>query len=99
MPVRRLQAEGVRDTVLAVSGQLDRKLFGPSMGGDGGNRRSVYIQLKRRYMPEFLMAFDMPNATETFGRRNITASPTQSLIPAIPLSPCNGLLRTSVLAV
>ncbi|NIP93392.1 MAG: DUF1553 domain-containing protein [Akkermansiaceae bacterium] len=25
------------------------------------------------------MTFDMPNATETFGRRNITASPTQSL--------------------
>ena len=79
MPVRRLQAESIRDTVLAVSGQLDPKLFGPSAGGDGGNRRSVYIQLKRRYMPEFLMTFGMPNATETFGRRNITASPTQAL--------------------
>ena len=30
-------------------------------------------------MPEFLMTFDMPNATETFGRRNITAGPAQSL--------------------
>lgn len=79
MPVRRLQAESIRDTILAVSGQLDPKLFGPSMGGDGGNRRSVYIQLRRRYMPEFLMTFDMPNSTETFGRRNITASPAQSL--------------------
>ena len=79
MPVRRLQAEAVRDTILAVSGQLNPTLFGPSQGGDGGNRRSVYIQLKRRFMPEFLMTFDMPNATETFGRRNITASPTQSL--------------------
>jgi hypothetical protein len=79
MPIRRLQAEAVRDTLLAVSGDLDPKLFGPSVGGDGGNRRSVYIQLKRRYMPEFLMTFDMPNATETFGRRNITAGPAQSL--------------------
>ena len=79
MPVRRLQAEAIRDTILAVSGQLDPKLHGPSIGGDGGNRRSVYIQLKRRYMPEFLMTFDLPNSTETFGRRNITASPTQSL--------------------
>ena len=26
-----------------------------------------------------VMTFDMPNATETFGRRNITASPAQSL--------------------
>ena len=25
------------------------------------------------------MTFDMPNATETFGRRNITSGPTQSL--------------------
>jgi hypothetical protein len=79
MPVRRLQAEQIRDTLLAVSGELDRKLFGPSQKGDGGNRRSVYIQLRRRFMPEFLMTFDMPNATETFGRRNITAGPTQSL--------------------
>jgi len=79
MPVRRLQAEQVRDTLLAVSGELDRKLFGPSQKGDGGNRRSVYIQLRRRYMPEFLMTFDMPNATETFGRRNVTAGPAQSL--------------------
>ena len=78
MPIRRLQAEAIRDTLLAVSGQLDPKHFGPSIGG-GGNRRSVYIQLKRRYMPEFLMTFDMPNATETFGRRNTTAGPAQSL--------------------
>ncbi|MFT4546349.1 MAG: hypothetical protein ACI9UA_004414 [Pseudoalteromonas tetraodonis] len=79
MPVRRLQAEAVRDTVLAVSGQLDPKLYGPSVAGEGGDRRSVYIQLKRRFMPDFLMTFDLPNSTETFGRRNITASPTQSL--------------------
>ncbi len=79
MPVRRLQAESIRDTLLAVSGQLDAKLYGPSQKGDGGNRRSVYIQLRRRFMPEFLMTFDLPNSTETFGRRNITAGPTQSL--------------------
>ena len=79
MPVRRLQAESIRDTLLAVSGGLDDTLYGPSQGGDGGNRRSVYIQLRRRFMPEFLMTFDMPNATETFGRRNVTAGPTQSL--------------------
>jgi hypothetical protein len=79
MAVRRLQAEGVRDTLLAVSGRLDSKLYGPSLRGDGGNRRSVYIQLRRRYMPEFLMTFDLPNSTEPFGRRNITAGPAQSL--------------------
>jgi hypothetical protein len=31
MPVRRLEAEAIRDTVLAVSGRLDRTLYGPSV--------------------------------------------------------------------
>ena len=31
MRVRRLEAEGVRDSVLAVSGRLDRRQFGPSV--------------------------------------------------------------------
>ena len=31
MPVRRLEAEAVRDGALAVSGRLDRTLFGPSV--------------------------------------------------------------------
>ncbi|HYO83862.1 MAG TPA: PSD1 and planctomycete cytochrome C domain-containing protein [Bryobacteraceae bacterium] len=31
MPVRRLEAEAIRDAVLAVSGRLDRALYGPSI--------------------------------------------------------------------
>lgn len=31
MPVRRLEVEAIRDSMLAVSGQLNRKMFGPSM--------------------------------------------------------------------
>ncbi|MBS1825679.1 MAG: DUF1553 domain-containing protein, partial [Acidobacteria bacterium] len=31
MPVRRLEGEAIRDTVLAVSGRLDRTLYGPSV--------------------------------------------------------------------
>jgi hypothetical protein len=31
MPVRRLEAEGIRDSLLAVSGSLDATLFGPSV--------------------------------------------------------------------
>ena len=31
MPVRRLEAESIRDSVLAVAGSLDRQLFGPSV--------------------------------------------------------------------
>jgi len=31
MPVRRLEAEAIRDTILAVSGRLDRTSYGPSV--------------------------------------------------------------------
>ncbi len=31
MPVRRLEAEAIRDTLLAVSGRLDLKMYGPSV--------------------------------------------------------------------
>ena len=31
MPVRRLEAEAIRDAILAVSGRLDRSLYGPSV--------------------------------------------------------------------
>jgi len=31
MPVRRLEAEAIRDAVLAVSGRLDRKMYGPGV--------------------------------------------------------------------
>ena len=31
MPVKRLEAEAIRDSILAVSGSLDRTLFGPSL--------------------------------------------------------------------
>jgi hypothetical protein len=31
MPIRRLEAEAIRDSVLALSGRLDRKMFGPGV--------------------------------------------------------------------
>jgi hypothetical protein len=31
MPIRRLEAECIRDAILAVSGRLDRKMYGPSV--------------------------------------------------------------------
>lgn len=97
MPIRRVEAEAVRDTVLAVSGRLDNKLYGksipinlhetpnsrskPRVSGpmDGNGRRSIYLEIRRNFLPGFLMAFDMPNATEPFGKRNVTNVPAQSL--------------------
>ncbi len=97
VPVRRLGAEAVRDTILWVSGELDIAMYGPGVpvnlhetnasrsrprqSGpiDGGRRRSVYLELRRNYLPGLLVAFDMPNASQTFGRRNVTNVPAQSL--------------------
>jgi hypothetical protein len=56
---RRLDAEQVRDALLAVSGELDPKPGGPA--GDGnGTRRSVYTMKKRNSPNELLRALDMP---------------------------------------
>lgn len=97
MAIKRLDAEAVRDHILASSGSLDRTQFGPSVpvnveslpnsrakppvSGplDGDNRRSVYLELRRNFLPPFLRAFDLPNATEPVGVRHATNVPAQSL--------------------
>lgn len=94
-PVRRLDAEAIRDTVLAVSGRLDRTQFGPSIQPfraepkehrklyagplDGNGRRSVYLKVTRMEGPRFLELFDLPDQTATRGRRDRTNVPAQAL--------------------
>ena len=49
---RRLEFEPLHDSVLAVSGQLDAKLGGPSVKLFGGNRRrAVYGYVDRLEFP------------------------------------------------
>ncbi|GAB5559783.1 MAG: hypothetical protein SynsKO_14300 [Synoicihabitans sp.] len=97
MPIKRLDAEAVRDHILASSGSLDRTMFGPSVPAyvknlpdsrakppvngplNGDNRRSVYLEMRRNFLPTFLRAFDLPNATEPVGVRHATNVPAQSL--------------------
>ena len=94
-PVRRLDAEAIRDTLLAVSGGLDRSLYGPSIQPfraepkehrklyagplDGGGRRSIYLKVTRMEGPRFLELFDLPDLTATRGRRDRTNVPAQAL--------------------
>ncbi|MEM9481316.1 MAG: PSD1 and planctomycete cytochrome C domain-containing protein, partial [Verrucomicrobiota bacterium] len=76
--VRRLEAEAIRDSLLAVSGQLDYQMFGePIMGGTP--RRSVYMRIKRNNLDPFLSVFDAPTPFATKGRRDSTNVPAQSL--------------------
>lgn len=46
---------------------------------DSYGRRSIYRQVRRNFIPEMMLAFDMPVPFSTFGRRNTTNVPAQSL--------------------
>jgi cytochrome c553 len=96
-PLRRLEAEAIRDGILAVSGSLDSAMYGPSvpvhltpfMTGrgrpgvsgplDGNGRRSIYTAVRRNFISPMMLAFDMPIPFSTFGKRNTTNVPAQSL--------------------
>jgi hypothetical protein len=68
MPMRRMAAEELRDSLLAVAGQLNPARYGPAepviVRGDGlvlsGKRRSVYVQQLRKEPPSLLESFDLP---------------------------------------
>lgn len=76
--VRRLEAESVRDSLLAASGSLDRQMFG-SMQPGGGERRSVYVRVARNAIDPLLRAFDFPEPASSVGCRDVTNVPAQSL--------------------
>ena len=94
-PARRMEAEAVRDAILAASGRLDRTLFGQSIQPyrdkeyadrrlfpgplDGNGRRSVYIKNNLMESPKFLSAFNFPGGKVTQGRRDVTNVPAQAL--------------------
>ena len=96
-PVRRLEAEAIRDNVLAVTGSLNSTMFGksipvhltdfvvgrgrPGKSGplDGQGRRSVYVAVRRNFLPTLMTAFDYPTPFSTIGKRNVTNVPAQSL--------------------
>ena len=97
MPVRRLEAEIIRDAILAVSGRLDPAEGGPSippyltphMAGkgrpekagplDGAGRRSIYLNVRRNFLPPMLTAFDYPTPFTTIGQRSVANVPAQAL--------------------
>src|SRR5260370_8387831 len=92
MNVRRLDAETLRDAMIAVAGKLDTTMGGPpiklSMQPDGlqvvsGNepqwRRSVYLTARRNYPLTFLNVFDFPAIDTNCPRRVPSATPLQSL--------------------
>lgn len=75
---RRLDAELIRDALLAVGGNLDKSMYGPSIL-DNTPRRSVYLRVKRSELIPMMVMFDAPEPTQSVGERISTTVPTQSL--------------------
>jgi hypothetical protein len=102
-PLRRLDADAIRDSVLKVSGRLNPAPFGPpddiEAKPDGeviakesaeGLRRSIYLLHRRSKPVTMLEAFDAPQLRPNCLRR------TRSTVPSQALQMMNsGVIRTS----
>jgi hypothetical protein len=47
---------------------------------DGAGRRSIYLEVRRNFLPPMLLAFDTPTPFNTMGRRSVSNVPAQALI-------------------
>ncbi len=84
MTPRRLEVEAWRDSVLAVTGELDGAVGGASVRDIlGSQRRTLYAAVSRNgdKLPadEFLRLFDFPSARATVSERTASTVPQQSL--------------------
>ncbi|MDA0833803.1 MAG: DUF1553 domain-containing protein [Planctomycetota bacterium] len=92
MPMRRNEAEIIRDSLLAVAGRLDVTPFGPpdavdshpsglvvSQGTDLGWRRTVYILQRRTQTLTMLEDFDLPQMLPNCVDRPISTVAPQAL--------------------
>ncbi len=92
---QRLEAEEIRDTILAISGALDLtrgeghpfppesdwkySQHKPFVADYESNRRSVYLMQQRIRQQPFLALFDGADANATTPERPLSASPLQAL--------------------
>lgn len=92
MPLRRLEAEAIRDAMLSVSGRLDPTPFGPpddvDVRSDGlvtvketdrGGRRSIYVLHRRTRLPTILESFDSPQMGPNCSERGVSIVAPQAL--------------------
>ena len=77
---RRLEAEPIRDALLAVSGRLDPAMFGPGTLDPNQRRRSVYFTIKRSQLIPTMMLFDWPEHLVSIGQRSTTTTAPQALL-------------------
>jgi len=76
---RRLDAEQIRDAILAVTGRLDLTAGGAGVLADQP-RRSIYTRVMRNARDPLLESFDLPLFFSSSSSRDTTTSPIQSLL-------------------
>jgi hypothetical protein len=92
MPLRRMDAEVLNDTLLLVAGRLDETRFGKPapvqvrpdglvtpVASEKGWRRSIYVQQRRSNIPTILESFDFPAMTPNCVDRVDSTVATQAL--------------------
>ncbi len=90
---RRVEGEVLRDSVLAVAGKLRDRMFGPATpvvaqsdgsvvtgDDDAGNRRSIYLLVRRSQHLTMFDLFDTPMMEVNCPQRNISTVPMQALV-------------------
>ncbi len=76
----RIDAEQIRDSILAVAGSLDRKMAGPSEAlTPEFKRRTVYGKVSRYRLDDYLQLFDFPSPNISAEKRFTTTVPLQRL--------------------
>jgi hypothetical protein len=91
MSPRRMEAEVVRDSLLAAAGQLDSARGGPPLAeslGQTSRRRSIYFRFNTEYKMAFLEQFDPASPSECYERH-------ESVVPQQALTLCNSALALS----
>ena len=77
---RRMDVEEIRDSLLATSGALDKKIGGPSEAlTPQSTRRTLYGKVSRYKLDDFLQLFDFPSPNISAEQRYSTNVPLQRL--------------------
>ncbi len=77
---RRLEAEAIRDSILAVSGQLDPTMYGPGTLDPMQKRRAIYFTIKRSQLIPMMTQFDAPDSLVGIEARQSTTVAPQALL-------------------
>jgi hypothetical protein len=78
--VRRLEAEVIRDNMLAIGGKLEPAMFGPGTLDEASRRRSIYFTVKRSKLIGMMVVFDAPDGLVGLADRPATTIAPQALM-------------------